>query len=267
MIREYTQEDLESFVKGFIKASKVLRSEKPDFLLAPITGAVPFIDTLALVDRKFHFDSVQYVPSTSKFDNLLELMEDWYTNFLESKYRGERIKIATVDEVVSGSSAVRAFDAFEKGKDNLAKILAREIGNKDTKSYEKFKKDLNKRLVYLSLGIFEQERNGAGSNRRYQRLISQKKIKQIPVKKIVTMDYPPLCPLKLKPSHKSKDQKRSFYKPEIGSFEVSGEYIGFLRDVARYVGVDPESVSPVNVSRMHNFRDFLSDRFKEENSE
>lgn len=259
MEKHYSNRDLESYVNGFIKVSRILKSQNPDYLLAPITGAIPFIDTLAIIDRKFDYNSIQYVPSTSKFDNLIELMEDWYTNFIRSNYHTEKMKIVTIDEVVSGASALRTFDAIQKAIDNNAKEFTQEISG-TTEDYEIIRKKMNKNIKNISIGIVETDRNRTRTNKRYNRLVNQKNIIEVPVNKIIPMDYPPLCPLKLKFNHKN-EHNRPLYKPEIESFEVSKEYIQFLQDIARYIGLDPSTASPINVGKIANFKDFISEKY------
>lgn len=261
-MKHYSNKDLESFVDGFIRASNILRSEKPNYLLAPITGAIPFVDALSIVDRRFDYNSVQYVPSTSKFNNLIDLMAGWYTGFLESVYKEEPMKIVSIDEVVGGSSVVRSFDAFKKAVSNTAKRTTKEI-NGGAEDLKQLVKDINKNIKYLSIGIVAEDKCKTRENKEYQRLLSKHKVIEVPVDRIITMDHEPLCPLKFKFSHKN-GKERSLFKPEIESFEVSPEYIQFLQDVARYVGVDPSTVSPVNVSKINNFRDFIPKRFLEE---
>lgn len=262
MIKHYTPQELESFVKGMIRASKLLKSEKPDHFLAPITGAVPFVDVLAIVDRHFDFDSVQYVPSTSKLEHLTDLMEGWYTGFLNSTYHDKPLRIATLDEVVGGSSSIRAYDAFSKGISNVARETVKAISG-DANDLARLVKKMNRDIKYLSVGIVEEKRGRIRQNKRFNRLVKQGKIKEVPVEEIVTMDRPELCPLKLKFSHYN-GHGRSFYKPEIESFTVGPEYIAFLQDVARCVGVDPSTVSPVNVSKIANFKNFIPIEFLEE---
>ena len=74
MVEQYTQEEFEEFAKGIKKASDILRSKKPDYILAPVVGAVPFVDLFYIADRHFNLDAVEYPPNSSRFLNRRELM-------------------------------------------------------------------------------------------------------------------------------------------------------------------------------------------------
>jgi len=106
-MEQYTTEEFESFMKAMKSLSDVLRSQKPNFIFAPIVGSVPLIDILSVMDRHFALETVEYPPNSSRFFKREGMMQTWYTNFLRTNYHGEPISIACVDEVISGSSAVK----------------------------------------------------------------------------------------------------------------------------------------------------------------
>lgn len=81
MNKPYTWEEFESFAKGIKKASDIVKSRKPDFVFAPVTGAVPFVDLLFIADRHFPLDSVEYPPNSSRFKDREGIMSLWYQNF------------------------------------------------------------------------------------------------------------------------------------------------------------------------------------------
>src|SRR3989344_8270338 len=107
IMKQYTTEEFDDFMRSMKKISDVLRSRKPDFIFAPIVGSVPLIDVLAIIDRHFPLENVEYPPNSSRFLNREEIMDSWYANFLNANYAGEPISITCIDEVISGSSATK----------------------------------------------------------------------------------------------------------------------------------------------------------------
>ena len=95
---------IEDFVKGMITLSEKLHQFEPDHIIAPMIGAVPFVDVLCIVDEEFENDKVEYVPASNKIKNVKRVLRTWFDNFLEDNYHPGEIKIASLDEVISGSS-------------------------------------------------------------------------------------------------------------------------------------------------------------------
>ncbi len=233
MINQYTQEEFERFARGIKKVSDILRSEKPDYIFAPIIGSVPLVDLLFIADRHFNLDTVEYPPNSSRFSNREDIMSQWYENFLKTNYNGEKIRITCVDEVISGSSAVKGHDEFKKA---LYDFAGQNSGG------------LVKKVSYNILGVGELPRNNK-RNHRFSKLVNAKKAKVIEVGKILTADNPDLNPLRLKTLRKNS-QGRFIYVPEIETFEISEEYVTLLQDFARFMGVDPSTVSLQNIGRI-----------------
>ena len=110
-----TFETLESYIGSMRKAGEKIREEKPDFLVAPMLGSVPFIDVLSIVDDEFDASKVVYMPASSRIENVNNVIENWFYNFL-----GENVKspekfpsLLGIDEVVSGQSVTRCFKAID----------------------------------------------------------------------------------------------------------------------------------------------------------
>ncbi|MFH1210042.1 MAG: hypothetical protein V1663_04605 [archaeon] len=267
----YTESQLKSFVDGLSRADTEIKKQDPDFILAPIIGAIPFIDTLAIINPHFRLFSVEYPPSTSRFENLGEIIEDWFYNFLkENHIEDEALKLVFIDEVVSGTSAVRGHKYLNKSLEKIAKEDIKEIFQTDDikrnghliGEYKKRIHDLKKQIKYHIIGIEDHSgRNQRSNNKAYNRLKREGLVTPIEVEKIITMDNPIYTPIQLKFSHKG-GSGRPFYLPEVESFCTTPEYIEFLRSVARYIGKDPHEINPVNQSRIFNFTRYLSDQFK-----
>jgi len=107
---------LKSYVEAMAKASSIITEENPDFLVAPMCGSIPFIDVMYLVDRDFDPTIVVYMPASSKIANVNHVIDTWYSNFLNEIVKHPDIfpKVMGIDEVVSGQSVVRCFNAVDK---------------------------------------------------------------------------------------------------------------------------------------------------------
>jgi len=232
-MKQYTTKEFDCFMKSMKKAADYLHSKKPDFIFAPIIGSVPLIDILSIIDRHFPLEIVEYPPNSSRFINREEIIDKWFSNFLDDNYIGEPISIVCIDEVISGSSATKGYKEFHK-------ILH--------KLDEKRKSPLEKKVSYEILGIGEQ-REDQKRNYSFRSMVNQKKAKVFETDRIITADNIDLNPVRLKLGKKNV-QRRQTYLPEIDSMEYSKDYLNLLHDTANYCGVDPEKVTPVNLLKI-----------------
>jgi len=238
-MEQYTKEEFDSFITSMKKMSDYLRSKKPDFIFAPILGSVPLADILSVTDRHFPFEIVEYPPNSSRFINREEIIDKWFSNFLDDNYIGEPLSIICVDEVISGSSATKGYKEFYK--------TLRKFANK----YRLNKRfSLEKKINYEILGIGEQPKNRK-RNRSFERLVHQNKAKVFEAEKIITADNVNLNPVRLKEGKINK-QGRRIYLPEIKSLNYSQDYLNLLYNAAGIFGVDPEGVdlvTPLKINR------------------
>ena len=230
---EYSLEEFDSFIRGIKKMSTLIQSEKPDYIFAPVIGSVPFIDLLFIVDRHFPLGIVEYPPNSSRFSNREELIERWYKNFLEKNYSGEKMKIINIDEVISGSSAVKGYTEFMRELNRFSK--------------ERKELKIRKKIKYKVIGIGEQPQYG-GRTPPFTTLRNSNKLYLIDTKKILTADNIFLNPIRLKIC--GEHEGRHIYLPEIERFEATKEYMNLLCNAATYVGKDPSSVSPQNFEKI-----------------
>lgn len=230
----YTTAEFDQFMKAMKKISDILRSEKPNFIFAPIVGSVPLIDILAIIDRHFPLENVEYPPNSSRFINREEIMDKWYFNFLNTHYTGEPISIMCVDEVISGSSATKGYQEFHKVLHQLN---------------EERKNSLERRVSYEILGIGEKLKGQQKRNHSFTRLVNKKKAKVFEAGKIITADNRDLNPIRLKYG-KTNGQGRQTYLPEIESVNYSDAYLSLLYNTAAYCGIDHEKVTPVNLLKI-----------------
>jgi len=230
MEKQYSFEELESFAKAMKGMSDFIRSQKPNYIFAPVIGSVPLIDALVITDRHFPFENVEYPPNSSRFTDREELIRKWYSNFLTSAYSGEKMSIMCVDEVISGSSASKGYQEFQK-------ILN--------------EKGLAKQIDFTIAGIGEKPRRGRKRNHNFLRLVNNKKAKVFEAQKILTADNVLLNPIRLKIGQPNP-QGRNTYLPEIESINYSPEYRELLEDLAKYCGTDPSQVSASNILKVGN---------------
>ena len=273
----YTDSELKSFVDGMINVDNLIKKLPYDHIIAPLLGAVPFIDVLAIINPNMNLNSVEYSPETSKFENLGELMGDWYFNFITQNHlENEEFKLLAIDEVVSGTSAIRGHKFFNK---SLEKIAKKELSsfykefeinpNEDTpiggnfiKDYKERFKELKEKVTLITIGIEDKKgRDMREQNNKYNKLKEKNLIIPVEVERIIPMDNPAYSPVQLKFSHRN-GHDRPFYYPEIESFNVTPEYIDFLCDIAKYMGFNPDSVNPINQNKIKNFVNYLSNELK-----
>ncbi len=243
--RENGKSNFEALAKGFKRASDIIKMEKPDYVFVPVAGSVPFVDILKIVDRKFRLDSVLYLPNSSRFANREELMQEWYTKFYDSNEIDEPMKIMCIDEVLSGSSAVVGYKQFRKSLDERARKKAEGFSD-NLKAFESFKRKLSKKVDYRILGIAERE---YVRNPEFKRLQNDKLVHLVEFDDVPTIDNVTMNPLRFKVDRLQKDN-RPIYLPEIERFDITPDYMAFLHGIASFVGVDPASVDPVNLSRI-----------------
>ncbi len=235
---------IENLVKGFKKASDIIHMEKPDVVFAPVVGAVPFIDILKIVDRKFPLEIVEYPPNSSRFRKRDELMSRWYDNFFEEYETDEELKIICLDEVLSGASAVKGYRQFRKSLEQRALKKSERTGG----TFEDYRRQLAKHLSYKIIGFAEK---GHHRNNTLNRLANKGHVHLINFEYMPTIDNVLLNYVRLKPAGKNT-QGRMDYLPEVQKFDVTMKYIDFLKDIATYVGADPDKVGPVNLSKIQN---------------
>ena len=267
----YTSSELKSFVEGMIKVDRILKELSPDHIIAPLMSAIPFIDVLAIINPNLDLNSVEYSPETSKFENLGDLISDWYSHFISQKFlEDEELNLVSINEVVSGTSAVRSYSFFSKvleriAKEQVAELRDQDPSTKDKMFMEEYKRritDLKSRIIHKTIGIEDSKGvKQRDSNKPYNRLKRENHVIPVSVEKIIPMDNPMYSPAQLEFSHRN-GHERPFYFPKIASFNMTPEYLEFLQDIARYIGADPQKVGPVNQSKILDFPRYLSDRLK-----
>jgi len=245
---------IENFVNGMIELGSKIRDFEPDHIIAPMMGAVPFIDVLNIVDEDFENEKVVYMPASNKIKQVKRVIRDWMNNFLEEVYDPETgVKLVALDEVVSGNSMIRS---NKQAQASIHSLLFRKA-----KEYGVTKEELAS-PIYFPFGVIDQHLSEKrGKVKEWQKLVDEQRTDSVTVDRIVTMDRPDFFPV----TYKRKDggSKPTFY-PVVEGFNVSPIYINFLQTVANIVGKDPEAVSLQNMSKIVSSSNYLSDEFKRE---
>jgi len=244
-LRKELPEDMYKFTKKLKKASSLIRMISPDYIFAPVAGAVPLVDMLYIVDRKFPLNDVEYLPNSSRFRNRTELMERWYKNFYKEKNISSKTKIICLDEVLSGSSSVVGYRQFLNSINNLAKEKSREFTN-EVEAYDYHLKRLRKNIDYKIVGFSEQ---GYDRNPSFRKLITKGIARTVDFKEIPTIDNVAMNTIRFKEDGKNI-QGRVVYSPEVERFDITPQYLNLLQSIASHVGADPRNVSPTNFSKI-----------------
>jgi hypothetical protein len=248
--KPYTEEDLESFASGIVSVNSIIETANPDVLIAPMMGAVPFIDCLNAVNPHFDNSRVFYVPASSSLASLNNILPQTVANLLygeihEIPQRG--LKIMTLDEVVSGSSAIRV-------KDKVSDGISRYISRLGLSAEEVAKINLSQ--IGIEHGIYRE--SGKDWNERFKKLVEDKLIDLVRVNRIIPMDNPRLCPVSYIPKREDKSRNT----PIVRTTSLSMEYIRFLSEIAAVTGTDPDMAVPRNYKRIFDHQKYIPKRYK-----
>jgi hypothetical protein len=244
----YSRQELESFAHGLVSMNYLLEQHSPDIILAPMMGAVPLIDCLNAVNPQFDNDKVFYVPASSSIRSLNNILPVTVSNILlEEKFANSPITIISIDEVVSGSSAVRVRKLVNEGFKRYAALT-------------QGKDETPKGIQYLQIGLEHgiHKKSGKDWNEAYKKLRNNDKIIPLAVDRIITMDNPVLLTVRYVP--KANDMSRNTPILEQ-DFKVSQEYLQLLREIAAYVGTPPDDARPRNFAKMLSDQRFVPDRY------
>ena len=267
---------IEDFVRGMRELGQKLKKSEPDFIIAPMVGAIPFIDVLCIVDDGFENDKISYMPASNKIKNVKAVIRDWTKNFLEENYNsGELIKIAGLDEVITGNSLVRSYKQInaaiqdQANKEMYKVIFNAKANDQEIEISDKEKQKIRERFAslveYRPFGVVDvglRKAKGIDFNLEFQKLISQGKTDLVQVTCIPTMDRPEFFPATYR--RVSDGQGKHDFYPTLEGFNVSVEYIHFLQTVAGIVGKDPEKVTFQNMSKILGSSRYLSPEFQKD---
>ena len=116
---------LKSYADAMLKASSLIKEKNPDYLIVPMMGSVPFVDSMVILDPDFDPSKAVYMPASSRIERVEKVIQKWYNNFLNDviDFPNYFPKILGIDEVVSGNSVRRCF----KSIDNISQRKRKEL--------------------------------------------------------------------------------------------------------------------------------------------
>src|SRR3989338_3625208 len=121
----YDDSELRSFIKGMERTAEIIDEERADYIVAPMMGAVPFIDVMNIVYPAFDPERVKYMPASSRIgEDVSYLVRLWFEKFLDDIKPSERINIVIPDEVVGGGSLTKNIKAVSLAVSSRKKALA-----------------------------------------------------------------------------------------------------------------------------------------------
>ncbi|MBU0457076.1 MAG: hypothetical protein ABH824_05995 [Nanoarchaeota archaeon] len=261
---------IENFVEGMTNLSEKIRQFDPDHIIAPMIGAVPFIDVLCIIDDKFENEKVEYIPASNKIKSVKRVMRNWFKNFLDENYSLEPIKIVSIDEVISGSSMLRVYKQAqaaiqEKASEEMMKPFLKYGSDEQIRSIltgevkQRMREEQARLINYFPFGIVDEGLRRSKKipfNKEYQKLIEERKTDSVSVECIPTMDRPEFFPVNYR--RVSDGSTKHHFYPTISGFNVSESYIEFLQTVAKIVGKNPEGITFNNMAKILNSTRYLS---------
>jgi hypothetical protein len=306
---EYTKTELKAFVDALARIGQDIHVLQPDAIIAPMNGANPFIDVLAIIDSRFDPSQVDYLPSSSRIHQSPEVISHWYSNYLQAHPTVR--KTCFLDEVVSGSSVVKLHTSTALVRHQVDQArLSRDIttlvqklsenpteGITDLDAYtmsrhsaelqhllhripksaeerERFLSSAESKRMFEEVTGYIQEAFGkstsiiytledethtlTGKTRwpKYGELKGRGRVVGYPVPRIITMDQPELTPVQFEEVQSFRGYNNCL--PSVARFEYTPAYVGFLSDVAGYVGKNPDTVNPVNTNRIMNCTQYIN---------
>jgi hypothetical protein len=244
---------LEDFVHAMEAASSVIRKQQPDVIVAPMFGAVPFIDALNIVDDYFPNEKVIYVPASNKVNKVTDVLRGTFENVIRQHTPNGGLFLS-IDEVVSGNSLTRVFKQFSAARMEYAnKKTATQYGDRAdfTKEHVRaFRDALVNDTHYRSVGIVDSRKTRADApkNDTYCQLVSDGTVIPIDTLCIITMDRQDFFPARYKEARDIRGRKT--YLPIVEGFHVTTPYMDFLRDVADILGKPRSRAQPSNMQKI-----------------
>jgi len=241
---------LEDFGRCIEKVSNLIEEIDPCIIIYPIKGAVPIADLLRIINPSISGRYNEYIPTSSTIVDTNQVIYGWFRNFIEEEHVvGEEQSIITIDEVVSGSSIVRASKQIRRAINDYGRTKC--ITNED----------LCKEIVYHSIAIKDKrnERDGKGLNNGYLKIRNIGFVKEVDVEENLVMDKPDLCPLRLVriPEHRFGKNL-----PVMDTYCINQEYLNFLNRFASFFGQDLSVVDLQNPEKIRQSERFLPEKYK-----
>jgi hypothetical protein len=243
---------IEDYVRSFEKVANIIETENPDCIVAPMFGAVPFIDVLNIINPQFPNDKVEYVPASSNVHRVKEVLRGTFGNLINA-YAPNGGKFLALDEVVSGSSLEKVHKQFTNARHKYAERAVLETFGKDadfrSEAVQTYIRQVKETIQYNSIGILETGRK-IPRNPQFQTLLDQGVVIPVETYCILTMDRADFFPAKYRAVKDS--EKRTALLPVVDRFNVAPAYIDFLTQVAQVIGANPADVTMHNMGKIQS---------------
>ncbi|MCA9485993.1 MAG: hypothetical protein KC506_04065 [Nanoarchaeota archaeon] len=120
---------LTSYVDAMKEASAIITRENPDIVVAPMSGSIPLVDAMNIVDRDFDPSKVVYMPASSRINDVSKVMRDWYSGLLDDVVHSPQAfpAILGIDEVVSGNSVIRCQKPIDVASNKKRRSIRQDI--------------------------------------------------------------------------------------------------------------------------------------------
>ena len=256
---------IEDFVTSMQEVARLIKQRNPDVIVAPMFGAVPFIDVLGVIDDAFPNEKVVYVPASNRVYRLREVLRGTFQNVIR-----EHIPLGgsllSLDEVVSGNSLMRVYKQFEAARVAYANEATVTTFGPDVDfrlpAVKEYRDALITSINYRSIGVVDSklQRQGRQQNPEYQRLVDSHIVIPVQTPCIVTMDRPEFFPARYKEQKDSEG--RTVYLPVVEQFQVSQPYIDLLITVADMMGKDRNVVTMHNLARIRNSYQYVPEHLR-----
>lgn len=243
MVEKYTRDELIDFVDGIRRAAADIRILNPSYYVVSLNGGLPLFDISTIVDSSIDTRNAVYFPGSSRIKDCEEVLTRCFENFfLEQQDRGDAENprnLVSLDEVVGGHSVGRLFNCYQSAsriiaKHNLYGNEARK-GAIDEEAY-----DLRTQFPLKVFGIRDMRKEIRMRN-EYKRRVQDGEIKEYKVPKIITMDDPDYQTVEFAHPRSSGFSGVGYY-PKVEKTVRTAFYDELLRDVAGYIGTDPNDI-------------------------
>jgi len=94
---------IEDFIKSLSIANDKIIEEKPNIIIAPMFGSIPFIDVMNIINSDFPNEKVRYIPASNKVYRLRKVIREVFKNLIHEEIPDGGYFLS-IDEVVSGNS-------------------------------------------------------------------------------------------------------------------------------------------------------------------
>lgn len=261
----YEYNELESFLNGIIDASKSMKEvyknlsikaeseEKPIdsvYYIVSLNGGLSLFDIMNITDPSLDINRAVYFPGSSKILNSGQVLRNCFENFIWERHENNDsiTPLFSLDEVVGGHSVERLVNSYNSAIQRVARAYLNTQKQEIRKgAVNDISYDLREQFPLRIFGIRDMRELNRKMNERYRRLSnsdnSNRIINEFKVLKIITMDNPEYEVVRFERPNSSGWSGGGYY-PKVKELVETRAYMDLLHDVARFVGADPELVSP-----------------------